>query len=149
MVARRLESYSKTRRLPEQDRCDRTSKRSQYGGFFVHEPAQAVVKFERSVDQITVTVEDFISPTIIQRLEQQAAGPLLKPQVTEWRAMVDSIMIDTNFDGRVFNIMLADVPEEKTDLVKGKYQIKSPEGSTVAVKITDMLGEEVLVLSQD
>lgn len=115
------------------------------GGFFVHEPDQAVVKFERQEGKVCVTVENFLSPTIIQRLEQQSAGPLLKPQITDWRSMVDSIMIDANYDGQVFNITLSDVPEKKSDLVTGKYTITVPSGAVVAIKITDMLGEEVLV----
>jgi adenine-specific DNA-methyltransferase len=117
-----------------------------YGGFFIHEPDQAVVKFERSEGGVKINIEEFLSPTIIERLEQQAAGPLLKPQITDWRAMVDSIMIDANYDGQVFNITLADVPEKKSDLVKGSYLVETPAGGSVAVKITDMLGEEVLVV---
>lgn len=41
---------------------------------------------------------------------------------------------------------LAGVPEKKTDYVAGKHELPAPEGeTTVAVKIIDMLGEEVLV----
>jgi len=47
---------------------------------------------------------------------------------------------------KVFNIILADVPEKKTDLVEGKYLVEAKKGATVAVKVTDMLGEEVLVV---
>ena len=55
-------------------------------------------------------------------------------------------MIDTAYNGEVFNVVLADVPEKKSDLVVGKYSLPAPEGeTTVAVKITDMLGEEVLI----
>jgi hypothetical protein len=37
------------------------------------------------------------------------------------------------------------VPEKKADFVQGKYELPAPKGkTTVAVKITDMLGEEVL-----
>ena len=64
-----------------------------YGGFFVHEPDEAVVRFERADGYVMVTIENFLSPTIIQRLEQQSIGPLLRPQITNWQAMVDSIMI--------------------------------------------------------
>ena len=54
-------------------------------------------------------------------------------------------MIDSAYDGQVFNIVLADVPERKTDLVSGKYELDAPSGATtVAVEVTDMLGEEVL-----
>lgn len=60
--------------------------------------------------------------------------------------MVDCVMIDTAYDGKVFNVVLSDVPEKKADLVQGSYEIPAPGGSTtIAVKIIDMLGEEVLV----
>jgi len=37
------------------------------------------------------------------------------------------------------------VPERKQDHVKGHYELPAPAGkTTVAVKITDMLGEEVM-----
>ena len=46
----------------------------------------------------------------------------------------------------VFNVALADVPERKQDLVAGRYELPAPPaGSTVAVKIIDMLGEELVV----
>ena len=70
---------------------------------------------------------------------------MLATAVDDWRAMVDSVMIDTAYDGQVFNVTLADVPEKKADLVAGEYSMDAPDGLTmVAVKITDMLGEEVL-----
>jgi hypothetical protein len=60
--------------------------------------------------------------------------------------MVDCVMIDLDYDGEVFDIDLSDVPERKDDLVEGRYELKAPDGeTTVAVKIIDMLGEEVLV----
>jgi hypothetical protein len=57
-------------------------------------------------------------------------------------------MIDTAYDGEVFNVVVADVPERKTDVVTGTYEVELPADSSapVAVKITDMLGEEVQVL---
>lgn len=114
-----------------------------YGKFMQHEPARAKVKITRKKDKITVEIEEFISPTIIERLSQQAG--LLKPKIDDWRAMVDCVMIDTAYDGKVFNIVLSDVPEKKTDLVQGSYELDVPGSDTaVAVKIIDMLGEEVL-----
>jgi hypothetical protein len=59
--------------------------------------------------------------------------------------MVDSVMIDTDYDGKVFNIELSDVPERKQDFVAGRYELPASDRATVAVKITDMLGEEVLI----
>jgi len=120
---------------------------SRYGGFFTHKPAQAQVKIQRTGKGIEVTIEAFISPTIVERLKQQSG--LLTPQIDDWRAMVDSVMIDTAYDGQVFNVVLADVPEKKSDLVDGNYTMPAPDReTTVAVKITDMLGEEVLVIQK-
>jgi hypothetical protein len=60
--------------------------------------------------------------------------------------MVDSIMIDTAYNGTVFNIAITDIPESKEDYVQGTYKFPAPPNkTTVAVKITDMLGEEVIV----
>jgi len=118
-----------------------------YGGFFTHEPAKAKVNFKREKDKVEITIDDFISPTILERLRQQNKdNPLFQPQVNDWRSMVDSVMIDSDYDGKVFNIALADVPEKKNDLVEGKYVIEAKKGAAVAVKVTDMLGEEVLVV---
>jgi len=114
-----------------------------YGKFLVHQPAQAQVNIRREEDKIIVEIEDFISPTIIERLEMDT--PLFKAQIPDWRAMVDCVMIDTDYDGEVFNIMLSDVPEKKDDFVVGKYELPAPEAEiSVAVKIIDMLGEEII-----
>jgi hypothetical protein len=55
----------------------------------------------------------------------------------------------TSCYGQVFNLALTDLPEKKTDLVTGSYTFPAPAGNTtVAVKIIDMLGEEVLVIAE-
>ncbi len=120
----------------------RTDKK--YGKFFTHQPARAQVDIKRVKDKIVVQIKDFISPTIIERLNMEQT--VFKAQITDWRAMVDSVMIDTGYNGVVFNVALSDVPERKTDLVSGRYELPAPaEVATVAVKIIDMLGEEILV----
>ena len=114
-----------------------------YGKFLAHKPAAAKVEVHRRDGRIEVRIEDFISPTIIERLQQQTG--IVKPQIDDWRAMVDSVMIDPAYDGDVFNVRMSDTPEKKTDLVSGRYEFPaSDEPTTVAVKIIDMLGEEVL-----
>lgn len=119
-----------------------------YGKFMTHAPASAKVRVKRKKDELHITIEDFTSPTIIERLDSQDSR-LFKAQVTDWRFMVDSVMIDPAYDGKVFSIALTDLPEKKADLVEGSYVLPAPEGeTTVAVKITDMLGEEVLVTLQ-
>jgi DNA methylase len=123
----------------------RTDKR--YGKFFTHQPSRARVEIRRVKDKLVVTIKDFISPTVIERLNMDQS--LFKAQITDWRAMVDSVIIDTAYDGKVFNVALSDVPERKIDLVAGRYELPAPGGpATVAVKITDMLGAEVLVTAE-
>ena len=57
-------------------------------------------------------------------------------------------MVNSNFNDKDFNITLADAPERKNDLVEGKYSVEAKKGVTIAVKVTDMLGEEVLVVKE-
>jgi len=57
-------------------------------------------------------------------------------------------MIDPAYNGEVLNIALTDVPEKKNDLVLGTYDLPAADASSksiVAVKIIDVLGEEILV----
>src|SRR5690606_39527941 len=115
-----------------------------YGGFIQHQQAQARVVVRRKGGKLHVEIKDFVSPGILQRLAQQSG--VVQAKVADWRAMVDSVMIDTAYDGAVFNVVRADVPARKADFVAGEYTLEAPVGeAAVAVKITDMLGEEVLV----
>ncbi len=46
----------------------------------------------------------------------------------------------------MFGVELANVPEEKVDLVRGIYDFPALPGPTmVAVKVSDMLGDEILI----
>jgi len=148
-----LEEWNKLRKqgnIPNKIEVIELRSDPKYGGFFTHESAKAKVSFKRTDKGVEITIDDFISPTILERLRQQNKdNPLFQPQVSDWRSMVDSVMIDSDYDGKVFNIRLADVPEKKNDLVEGKYVIEANKGATVAVKVMDMLGEEVLVAGEE
>ena len=96
----------------------------QYGKFFVHQPARAEVKVDRAEGKIRVKIEDFISPTTVERLRMDAGNTsLFKAKITDWRAMVDSVMIDPDYDGEALDVALYDVPESKQDFVKGTYEL--------------------------
>jgi hypothetical protein len=142
-----LEQWNRMRRqghVPNQIDVIELRTDPKFGKFFVHKPAKAEVKITRQKDTILVEIADFLSPTIIERLSSQEG--VLKPQITDWRSMVDTVMIDTAYDGQTFNIVLADVPEEKTDLVQGRYELPAPKDkTTVGVRIIDMLGEDVFL----
>ena len=80
-----------------------------------------------------LVIRAFYPMNLMQKLSLQ------KEYVEDWRQLVDSIMIDWNYDGVVMQPTVTDVPG-KNEMVKGIYDI--PEGSgTIKVKITDLLSE--------
>ena len=114
-----------------------------YGGIIKHEPLSAEINVKKEGQELIITIEDVLSPSILQRLNKDEG--LFRAQITDWRAQVDTVLIDTNYNGDVFNIIHSDVPERKKDMVLGKYCLPLPaEGAAIAVKIIDMLGEEVI-----
>lgn len=119
-----------------------------YGSFLIHKPDEAKVRMERTdKTKGKVVIEDFISPTIIERLNMD--NKLFKIKIPDFRSMIDTVLIDNNYDGKTFHIVYSDVPEKKDDLIKGEYEIEISENKTVvAVKIIDMLGEEVIITEE-
>jgi len=116
-----------------------------YGKFFTHNPAKAKVAIKKKGDKILIEIKDFISPTIIERLKMEE--DIFSIKITDFRSMIDTVLIDTDYDGKTFNITYSDVPEKKKDLIKGTYELPAPSKKSfnVVVKIIDMLGEEVLI----
>jgi DNA modification methylase len=118
-----------------------------YGSFLIHKPAEAKVKIKRKDGKAIIEIKDFISPTIVERLNID--NKLFKVKIPDFRSMIDCVLIDTNYDGKTFHIVYSDVPEKKQDLVNGKYEIEFPKKKAkIAVKIIDMLGEEVLLVEE-
>jgi len=78
-------------------------------------------------------IEKFYPMNLLQKLSLQ------REQVTDWREMVESIMVDWNYDGAILQPSELDVPENN-ELVSGRYQIPKDAG-TIRVKITDLLSE--------
>lgn len=115
-----------------------------YGSFIKHDSAKADIDIEFDNDIIKIKINDFISPTIIKRINQQSES--IKPIIQKWQQMVDCVMIDTDYNGEVFNIVVSDVPQKNNELVKDYYELPASNiDRTVAVKIIDMLGEEIIV----
>ena len=114
-----------------------------YGSLLIHKPAEGKINIKRENRKATIEIKDFISPTIIERLNID--NSLFKVKIPDFRSMIDCVLIDNNYDGKTFHIVYSDVPEKKKDFVTGKYEIEILKKKTkVAVKIVDMLGEEVL-----
>lgn len=82
-------------------------------------------------------IQAFYPMNLMQKLSLQ------KEYVEEWRQLVDSVMIDWNYDGAVMQPAVTDVPS-KNKLVAGVYDIPADCG-TIKVKITDLLSESLEV----
>ena len=84
-----------------------------------------------------LVIREFFPMNLMQKLSLQ------KEYVEEWRQLVDSVMIDWNYDGAVMQPRTIDIPE-KNEQVKGVYDIPEDAG-TIKVKITDLLSESLEV----
>lgn len=117
----------------------------QTDGILAFEPAQAEVEITRKSGKASITIKDFFSPTLLQRLDMDKS--VFDEHIDDFRSQIDVVLIDTDYNGKVFNISISDVPEKKNDFVKAKYDcaIKDTK-QKIAVKIIDMLGEEVLII---
>ena len=82
-------------------------------------------------------IRAFYPMNLLQKLSIQ------KEYVEDWRQMVDSIMIDWNYDGVVMQPSVIDIPA-KNEMVVGVYDIPEDSG-TIKVKITDVLSESLEV----
>lgn len=80
-----------------------------------------------------LVIERFYPMNLLQKLSLQ------KEAVEDWRELVESILIDWNYDGSVLQPTVLDIPG-KDALVQGSYPIPA-DASTIRVKITDLLSE--------
>lgn len=81
----------------------------------------------------SLLVESFYPMNLLQKLSMD------KSAVSDWRELVDSVLVDFNFDGAVLRPSITDIPN-RGEVVKGKYEI--PDGAgTIRIKITDVLSE--------
>jgi hypothetical protein len=66
---------------------------------------------------------------------------LMKEDVEDWKELTETVKIDFNYDGSVFEPTVVDVPE-KNEMVVGDYEIPEDAG-TIRIKITDLLSESL------
>lgn len=90
-----------------------------------------------AIEDGKLVIKNFFPLNLMQKLS------LDKETVEEWRQLVESVMIDFNYDGAVLQPTVQDIPE-KNGLVKGVYPIPKDAG-TIRVKITDVLSESLEV----
>jgi site-specific DNA-methyltransferase (adenine-specific)/adenine-specific DNA-methyltransferase len=86
-----------------------------------------------SVQDGILLIEKFYPMNLLSKLSLQAES------VEDWRELVESVMIDWNYDGAVFQPTVTNIPEEG-QLVEGRYPVPEDAG-TIRVQITDLLSE--------
>ncbi|MGS0974137.1 DNA methyltransferase [Burkholderia glumae] len=86
-----------------------------------------------SIKKGELVIEKFYPMNLLQKLSLQ------KESVEDWKELVESVLIDWNYDGAVLQPMVVDIPG-KNDLVEGTYEVPEDAG-TIRVKITDLLSE--------
>ena len=112
-------------------------------GITTFEPAQAKVDFKREGQNVTITIADYISSTICDRLDLDRT--IFDEHIEDFRAQIDCVLIDTDYKGEHFTIVESDVPKNKEDFIEAEYMVPIPRSDArVAVKIIDMLGEETI-----
>lgn len=94
-----------------------------------------------SVKDGKLNIEAFYPMNLLQKLS------MMQENVEEWRELAESVMIDWNYDGAIFEPKTVDIPEKK-ELVSGVYDVPSDAG-TIRVKITDLLSESLEVEVKD
>lgn len=96
--------------------------------------------------KLSVEIQEFYSPLLMRKLELENGKVLKKEReakVKDFKQIVDSVAIDVDYDGKLFNAEIMDLPEKK-DVIKAKYEWEYQKKGkyTVAIKIIDVLGEE-------
>lgn len=82
-------------------------------------------------------IRSFYPMNLLQKLSVQ------KENVEEWRQLVESVMIDWNYDGVVMQPAITDIPSME-EMVSGIYDIPQNAG-TIKVKISDLISESLEV----
>lgn len=93
-----------------------------------------------------VELKDFFSPILMRKLEIENEKVLKKEhraKVGDFKQIIDSVAIDVDYDGKLFNAEVMDLPDKK-EIIKAKYSWDYPQKGKyiVAIKVVDVLGEE-------
>lgn len=87
------------------------------------------------IENNKLKIESFYPMNLLQKMS------IMKEKVEDWKTLVESIMIDWNYDGVVMQPTTIDIPN-KNELVVGIYDIPEDAGK-IKVKITDVLSESL------
>jgi DNA modification methylase len=109
-------------------------------------PTEAQIKVWVDSKVLKVSIEDFFSPLLMQKLQLDNEKRLKETslvKVEDFKQILDSVAVDVDYNGKLFNAEIMDLPDKKS-VVKANYEYTYSSGGkkTVAIKIVDVLGEE-------
>jgi site-specific DNA-methyltransferase (adenine-specific)/adenine-specific DNA-methyltransferase len=129
------------RLLKAAEKNSRPGGHSPYTGFELFtcidtEPPDPHSKADIVISKNKLAINNFCPGKLLQKLNRKKPA-----NNAEWQTLVDSVMIDFNYDGEIFRPLVIDIPE-KDKPVKGIYDI--PENAAaIRIKITDLLSESL------
>ncbi len=107
---------------------------------------EARIEVKAKDKRLSVVIQEFYSPILMRKLELENEKIIDKKdavKVGDFKQIIDSVAIDVDYDGKLFNAEIIDLPDRK-ELIKAEYNYTYDKSSknTVAIKIVDVLGEE-------
>ena len=107
---------------------------------------EAKIEVKAKDKKLSVELKDFYSPILMRKLEIENEKVLKKEhraKVGNFKQIIDSVAIDVDYNGKLFNAEVMDLPEKK-EVIKTKYswEYQKKGKYTVAIKVVDVLGEE-------
>lgn len=107
---------------------------------------EAKIEVKVKSGKLSVVIKEFYSPILMRKLElenEKMIDKKAQAKVEDFKQIIDSVAIDVDYDGKLFNAEIMDLPDKK-EMIKAEYSYTYPKKgkNTVAIKIVDVLGEE-------
>lgn len=107
---------------------------------------EAKIEVNAKGGELSVVIKEFYSPILMRKLElenEKIIDKKAQAKVEDFKQVVESVAIDADYDSKLFNAEIIDLPDKK-EVIKAQYKYHYPKKGkyTVAIKIVDVLGEE-------
>jgi len=107
---------------------------------------ESKINIKEKNKKLEVEIKEFYSPLLMRKLEIENSKIINKKEkakVEDFKQIIDSVAIDVDYNGKLFNAEVMDLPDKK-ETIKAKYSWEyTKKGKyTVAIKVVDVLGEE-------
>lgn len=115
-----------------------------------HNKSTVSVSYQRVGTDVILEITGYANPEISKMIKKTMRTRTARdgsgaPPDPDWRALIDWVSVDRDYDGRTFNVYLSDIPKDNKKCVNGHYIIPNVRsGAVIALKIIDILGHETL-----